>query len=151
MNTCFFIGHRNTPDTVLPALIQEVERHIVECAVTDFVVGHYGHFDTLAAQAVMDAKQRHPSVTLTMLLPYHPAERPIPAPEGYDGTFYPPDMERVPRRLAIVRANHWMLCNSDYLIAYVRHPSNGSREVLEEARRREARGLIRVTNLAGWM
>lgn len=34
---------------------------------------------------------------------------------------------------------------------YVRHPSNGSREVLEEARRREARGLIRVTNLAGWI
>ena len=28
MNTCFFIGHRNTPDTVLPALIQEVERLI---------------------------------------------------------------------------------------------------------------------------
>lgn len=151
MNTCFFIGHRNTPDTVLPALIQEVERHIVECAVTDFVVGHYGHFDMLAAQAVIDAKKRHPEVTLTMLLPYHPAERPIPALEGYDGTFYPPDMERVPHRLAIVRANRWMLCNSDYLIAYVRHPSNGSREVLEEARRREARGLIRVTNLAGWI
>ena len=112
MNTCFFIGHRNTPDTVLPALIQEVERHIAEYGVTDFVVGHYGHFDTLAAQAVMDAKQRHPAVTLTMLLPYHPAERPIPAPEGYDGTFYPPDMGRVPRRLAIVRANHWMLCRN---------------------------------------
>ena len=107
-----FIGHRNTPDTVLPALIQEVERHIAEYGVTDFVVGHYGHFDTLAAQAVMDAKKRHPSVTLTMLLPYHPAERPIPAPEGYDGTFYPPDMGRVPRRLAIVRANHWMLCRN---------------------------------------
>ena len=112
MNTCFFIGHRNTPDTVLPALIQEVERHIAEYGVTDFVVGHYGHFDTLAAQAVMDAKQRHPAVTLTMLLPYHPAERPIPAPEGYDDTFYPPDMGRVPRRLAIVRANHWMLCRN---------------------------------------
>ena len=53
MKTCFFIGHRNTPDTVLPALIQEVERHIVEYGVTDFVVGHYWHFDTLAAQAVM--------------------------------------------------------------------------------------------------
>ena len=112
MNTCFFIGHRNTPDTVLPALIQEVEWHITEYGVTDFVVGHYGRFDTLAARAVIDAKQRHPAVTLTMLLPYHPAERPIPAPERYDGTFYPPDMGRVPRHLAIVRANHWMLCRN---------------------------------------
>lgn len=151
MKTCFFIGHRNTPDTVLPALTQEVERHIVEYGVTDFVVGHYGRFDALAAQTVIDAKKRHPPVTLTMLLSYHPAERPVAAPEGYDGTLYPPGMERAPRRLAIVRANHWMLCNSGYLIAYVRHPSNGSREVLEAARRREARGLIRVTNLAGWI
>lgn len=151
MKTCFFIGHRSTPDTVRPALTREVERHIVEYCVTDFVVGHYGHFDTLAARAVIDAKQRHPSVTLTMLLPYHPSERPVPVLVGFDGTFYPPDMEHVPRRLAIVLANHWMLCNSDYLIAYVRYPSNGSREVLEEARLREAKGLIRVTNLADWI
>ena len=151
MCSCFFIGHRDAPESALPALAEAVERHITDYRVTDFVVGHYGRFDTLAARAVIDAKQRHPAVTLTMLLPYHPAERPIPAPEGYDGTFYPPDMGRVPRRLAIVRANHWMLCNSGCLIAYVRHPSNGSREVLAEARRREARGLLRVTNLAGWM
>ena len=149
--TCFFIGHREASETILPALTQEVERHIAEYGVTEFVVGHYGGFDRLAASAVKQAKQRHPEVTLTLLLPYHPAEQPIPTPEGFDRTLYPEGMERVPRRLAIVRANHWMICNSDFLIAYVCHPSNGSREVLEEARRREARGLIRVTNLAGWM
>ena len=41
MSTCFFIGHRDTPDTVLPPLEQEVERHITEYGITDFVVGHY--------------------------------------------------------------------------------------------------------------
>ena len=141
MSTCFFIGHRETSERVLPALIQEVERHITEYGVTEFVVGHYGGFDRLAAHAVKKAKQRHPEVTLTLLLPYHPAERPIPTPEGFDRTLYPEGMETVPKRLAIVRANHWMLCNSDYLIAYVRHPSNGSREVLEEARRRCGRDI----------
>ena len=112
------------------------------------MVGHYGGFDRLAAHAVKEAKQRHPEVTLTLLLPYHPVERPIPTPEGFDRTLYPEDMETVPKRLAIVRANHWMLCHSDYLIAYVSHPSAGSREVLEEARRREAHGLMSVVNLA---
>lgn len=72
MAICFFIGHRDTPDTVLPALAAEVERHIMEYGVTDFVVGHYGRFDALAAKAVMDAKKRHPTVTLTILLPYPP-------------------------------------------------------------------------------
>lgn len=148
MKTCFFIGHRETDERILPTLIQEVEQHITEYGVTEFVVGHYGGFDRLAAHAVKEAKQRHPEVTLTLLLPYHPVERPIPTPEGFDRTLYPEGMETVPKRLAIVRANHWMLGHSDYLIAYVSHPSAGSREVLEEARRREARGLMSVVNLA---
>ena len=47
-------------------------------------MGHYGGFDRLAARAVIKAKKTHPEVTLTLLLPYHPAERPMAAPEGFD-------------------------------------------------------------------
>ena len=109
-----------------------------------------GNFDALAAHAVVCAKERHPGIRLTMLLPYHPAERPVSLPKGFDDTFYPPGMERVPRRVAIVRANQYMVEHSTYLIAYVSHPSSGSREVLEDALRRQRRGLIHVINLAGW-
>lgn len=148
--TCFFIGHRDTPDDLLPALAEAVERHITEYGVTDFVVGHYGRFDALAAKTVKGAKERHPEVTLTLLLPYHPFDRPIPTPENFDSTFYPPAMETVPLKAAIVRANRYMVEHSGYLIAYVRHPSSGSREVLELALKRQKRGLIEVTNLSGW-
>ena len=148
MSTCFFIGHRETDERILPALIQEVERHITEYGVTEFVVGHYGGFDRLAAHAVKKAKQRYPEVTLTLLLPYHPVERPIPTPEGFDRTLYPEGMETVPKRLAIVRANRWMLCHSDYLIASVWHTASNSRELLEYAKGREKQGLLRITNLA---
>ncbi len=67
MSTCFFIGHRETPDSLLPQLSAEIERHITEYGVTEFVVGKYGHFDTLAAKCVKAAKKRHPEVTLTLL------------------------------------------------------------------------------------
>ena len=90
---CFFIGHREASERVLPVLTQAVEQLIVESGVTDFVVGHYGSFDSLAAKVVKAAKKRHPDVTLTMLLPYHPFDHPIPIPKGYDSTFYPPGME----------------------------------------------------------
>ncbi len=33
MNTCFFIGHRDAPDKVLPLLEEEVERHITAYGV----------------------------------------------------------------------------------------------------------------------
>lgn len=136
MFTCFFIGHRDTPKTVFPALVQAVERHITEYGVTEFVVGHYGFFDSLAARAVMDAKKRHPSVTLVLLLPYHPAERPVDLLPGFDSSFYPPGMEFVPKRFAIPRANRYMADHSGYLIAYAHYPGN-ARELVEYARRKE--------------
>lgn len=92
MGICFFIGHREAGDELLPTLTEAVERHITEYGITSFMVGRYGNFDKLAARAVIGAKKRHPEVTLTLLLPYHPFDRPTPTPEGFDGTFYPPGM-----------------------------------------------------------
>ena len=147
MNICFFIGHREAGDELLPALTAEVERHITEYDVTSFMVGRYGNFDKLAARAVIDTKKRHPEVTLTLLLPYHPFDRPTPTPKGFDGTFYAPDMETVPKRVAIVRANRYMIENSTHLIAYAWHPASNAREILEAALRRQERGMMQVTNL----
>ena len=148
LGICFFIGHREAGGELIPALAEAVERHITEYGVTSFMVGHYGNFDKLAARAVIDAKKRHPEVTLTLLLPYHPFDRPIPTPEGFDGTFYPPGMETVPRRAAIVRANHYMVDNSTHLIAYAWHPASNALELVEYAQRREHLGLLHVTILA---
>ena len=134
MASCFFIGHRDTPDAVLPALAAEVERHIREYGVVDFVAGHYGRFDALAAKAVMDAKKRHPMVTLTLLLPYHPAERTVDMPSDFDGTLYPPGMEEAPRRFAIPRANRWMVEHCTHLVAYVTHPASNAGKVVEWGR-----------------
>jgi hypothetical protein len=68
-------------------------------------------------------------------------------PAGFDGSFYPPGMETVPKRAAIVRANRYMVDHSDFLIAYAWHPASNARDLVEYAQRREQRGLIRVTLL----
>ena len=136
MKSCFFIGHREASSEVLPALREAVERHIVDYGVTEFIVGNYGGFDRMAARAVIEAKTQHPQITLTMLLPYHPAERPIDPPPGFDGSFYPPNMEKVPRRFAISKANRYMVDHTDYLIAYAWHPASNARNLVEYASRR---------------
>ncbi len=142
--SCFFIGHREASEEIYADLRAAVEQHIVEYGVTEFIVGHYGGFDRLAAKAVIEAKKTHPEVTLTLLLPYHPAERPIEAPEGFDGTYYPPGMERVPRRVAIVRANRYMVDHVDYLIAYAWHPASNARELVEYAVKTETVVVTRL-------
>ena len=45
VKSCFFIGHREASLEVLPALAEAIEQHIVEYAVTEFIVGNYGGFD----------------------------------------------------------------------------------------------------------
>ena len=147
MKSCFSIGHREASSEILPALRDIVEQHIVEYGVTEFIVGHYGGFDRIAAKAVIAAKKQHPEITLSMLIPYHPAERPVELPSGFDNTFYPPGMEKVPRRLAIVRANRYMVDHAGYLIAYAWHPASNARNLLEYAKRRERKNLLVITLL----
>jgi len=77
---CFFIGHRDAPESIYPVLLAAVEQHIEEYGVSGFVVGKYGSFDRLVARAVIEAKVRYPQVKLTLLLPYHPAEQPFELP-----------------------------------------------------------------------
>ena len=66
---------------------------------------------------------------------------------GFDGSFYPEGMERVPRRLAIVRANRYMAAHVDFLIAYVRHPGSNARELLLYAEGLERRGRLRIVRI----
>ncbi|MBO5867347.1 MAG: DUF1273 family protein [Oscillospiraceae bacterium] len=137
------MGHREASSELLPILRQTVEKHISEYGVTEFIVGGYGGFDHLASKAVISLKQQHPQITLSLLIPYHPVERPIETPPGFDNTYYPSGMEKVPRKLAIVRANRYMVENIDYLIAYAWHPASSARNLVEYAEKRK----VEVTNL----
>lgn len=114
---CFLIGHRDTSSDILPSLTAEIEHHIREQGITEFVVGQYGRFDRLAAHALYRCKTEYPGLTLTLLCAYHPAERAVILPRGFDGFWYPAGLEQVPRRFAIQRANRLAVEQSEYLIA----------------------------------
>ena len=145
--SCFFIGHREADERLLPRLELVVDRLIREENVRYFYVGGYGGFDRLAAAAVRRMKQKHPDITLMLVLPYHPAERPTEAPAGFDGTYHPGGLENTPRRYAIVRTNQIMVNACDWLVCYVRHGASNSRNLLEYARRREEIDLIQIINI----
>ena len=145
MKTCFFIGHRDAPATLHPALQQAIQSLCQQHKAIEFVVGHYGAFDAMAAKAVVKAKKAFPQARLTMLLPYHPEEQRITLPAGFDGSIYPPDMERVPKRVAIVRANRYMVDHADYLICYAWQPGSNATQLLEYALQKELT-IIRLSD-----
>ena len=145
--SCFFIGHREASSNIYPALYSAVEEHIACYGVTEFIVGHYGGFDNLAASAVKAAKRRYPDVRLYLLLPYYLKTIPAKKTEGFDYTFYPPGMEAVPPKAAIVRANRYVVDHVDYLISYTWHPASNARKLVEYAQKREEKGVMVVSEL----
>ena len=144
--SCYFIGHRDADERLLPRLELVIDRLIREDGVRYFYVGGYGGFDRLSAAAVRRMKQKYPDITLMLVLPYHPAERPTEAPDGFDGTYHPDGLESTPKRYAIVRANRIMVDTCDWLICYVRRGAGNSRKLLEYAQRRKRQ--IQIFNIA---
>lgn len=88
-------------------------------------------------------KHRYSDISLRLLLPHHPSERPVEVMEGFDGTYYPEGQEFAPRRIAIVKANQTMVNQCDVLIAYAKGPGY-SRNLVEHA---ERKGVV-IINLA---
>ena len=147
MKCCFFIGHREANDAILPYIKKAAGELVRQEAVRDFYVGGYGGFDRIVGEAISQLKNEFPFIRLYRVLPYHPAERPIALPDHFTGAYYPDGLEYVPRRYAIPRANRAMIDQVDFLIAYVWHPASNAGKLLAYARNREKKGLIRVTNL----
>lgn len=133
MKSCFFIGHRDAPSHLLEKLMETVQNYILNFDVTAFYVGNYGRFDHMAAKAVIEAKKKYPSITLYMLIPYHPSERKVRLPSGFNDFLYPMGMETTPRRVAIVRANRYMIDHVDYLIAYAWQPGGNAVKMVKYA------------------
>lgn len=144
---CFFIGHREADERLLPRLELVIDRLIREENVRYFYVGGYGGFDRIAAAAVKRAKQKYPDITLMLVLPYHPAEYPTEAPTGFDGTYHPEGLENTPRRYAIVRTNQLLVDSCDWLVCYVRHGASNSRNLLEYAEHLSRKRSIQIKNI----
>jgi len=143
--SCYFIGHRDAREKIYPFLKKHVLNCIVHFGVTEFFVGHYGSFDRLAAKAVIEVKRTYPDIRLRMVLPYHPAVRPVKLSEGFDGSYYPWSDEHIPHRLAIVKTNQYMVKTCDFLVAYAWRPASRARDLVEYAEKQGAT-VINIAN-----
>lgn len=118
LKSCFLFGHSDAPQVIQSAIEAAVERQYLNHGIRQYYVGAYGSFDRMAASALKTVKKRYRDMSLYLLLPYHPAERPVETPEGFDGTF-----------------------------CYVHHIGN-SRTLLEYAQHRAKKGALFLENLA---
>ena len=131
MGICTFFGHRDCPETVLPALRDAVENAILRDGIDTFYVGREGAFDLLAAKVLLEMAQKYPHVRFFVVLAYLPR---VPL-EGnlQERTILADGVEDAPRRFAISRRNEWMLARADVVIGFVTRSFGGAASFLGKA------------------
>ena len=125
-----FCGHGDISynDEIQQKLYNEIEQSIKK-GEKEFLLGGYGSFDLLSAYTVKRLKEKYPDIQSLLVIPY--LERKYDT-DLYDGTVYPP-IENVPKRLAIIKRNEWMIDASNAVIAYVEHSWGGAAKTLNYA------------------
>lgn len=144
MSVCFLTGHTDAPSTLLPQITVAAKELIEQWGVTQFVVGHYGNFDRLAAQAIRQLKGTAPHIKLVLLLPYYSANRSTIDLNGFDETLYPEGLEKVPYRYAIVKANRLAIDRADHIIVYQRYDIGNIYRLMQYAQSVEKRGKLHI-------
>ena len=134
MKTVTFCGHKDVyPAAGVESWLRNTVKSLILRGADTFLLGGYGGFDALAAEAVWEAKKRHPQITSILVIPY--IDKKVYS-EKYDDTLFPP-LEDVPRRFAILKRNRWMVDEADLVVAYVNHSWGGAAKTLEYAQKKK--------------
>ena len=95
---------------------------LIKEGATQFYLGGYGEFDSLAHQAVRTLQKTYPQIESVYIMAY--MDRPPCNVAMYDGTLYPP-IEVGPQRFAISRRNRWMASVADVAVGYIQQENYG--------------------------
>ena len=141
MSACTFFGHRDCPDSILPALRSVLIELITDKNVHTFFVGNHGHFDSLVLNTLRELKQLYPHITYSVVLAYLPKEKDELICHN---TIFPEGIESIHPRYSITWRNKWMLNESSFVVTYINRSFGGAFNFYSSAIRKKKN----VINLA---
>ena len=137
---CTFAGHSEIHNSNLVEIIKiKAKELIIEYGVNEFWVGHYDDFDHYAAKAIRELKQEY-DIELVLVIPYLTKEIEEYKEEYYrnfDAVLMADISEKTPKKLKIIKANQYMVGESEHLICYVKNSWGGAAKTLEYAKRKK--------------
>ena len=134
--TCSFFGHKDAPSNIYPTLVETINELITNHEINSFLVGNQGSFDSMVLRALRKLKQEHPHISYNVVLAYMPTEKQEYDPYEFGETMIPEGLETVHPRYAISWRNKWMVNESEYVVAYVKHSWGGAAKYLELAQKK---------------
>lgn len=155
LRRCSFTGHRRLPEpeAFIRARLEPLLVRCIQLGCQEFLSGMALGFDLLAAQAVLDLKQRFDHIRLTAVLPCPPEEQTLRWSEAqrrrYNATLDQADRTVVvsPRYTGYCMGlrNRYLVDNCTLLIAYQYQTGGGTVFTTEYARRKNCPVLFLPT------
>ena len=147
---CCFAGHSKLYDMeeVYNKCLPLLDELVVKENIEEFWVGNYGDFDKLASKMVGDLKEKHPTICLSLVLPYITTEvneHKNVYYEKFDNIIIADIPRKTPRNIQIIKCNQYMIQNSVYFLCYISHSWGGAFKTLEYAKKQKN---IQIVNLA---
>lgn len=146
---CTFAGHRDicATEKLISDLKEHIEILITKENVSEFLVGNYGDFDHIAAEAVRELQKLYPHIKLILVIPYLTkviTKYKEQFYEKYDSILIADIPLSTPKNLRIIKSNQYMVDKSDFLICFVNHSRGRASQTVEYA---DKKG-INIINLA---
>ena len=135
---CTFAGHGDYTygkDTY-QKMISCIKQLICEKNISEFWVGSYGSFDSLAIITVSDLKEIYPHIKLRLVVPYMTSfiiKHKAKCEEMFDEVIIPDICEKIPKCAYIPLCNQYMVDKSDVLICFVKKESGGALKTFQYA------------------
>lgn len=138
--TVSFFGHAEVIDdkSVENAVLCTLEKEL-NGVYAEFLVGAHGKFDYLARVSCVNYKNKYKNGKVIFVTPYIDKvylENCDSVIAACDETIYP-DIESVPKRLAIVERNRRVVDMSDLIICYINRTWGGAFKAIEYAHKRK--------------
>lgn len=138
---CSFFGHSNLYGEKLE---ERLKAEIINCieskGINDFLLGGYGEFDLLCARVLRELKTKYAQIKTYLVLAYLDKKFDEIDKKYNELTFNEliyPELEKVPKKFAIIRRNKWIVDNSDFIIFFVTHLWGGASKMFEYATKRQ--------------
>lgn len=133
-----FFGHKDAPDTLKPAIKENILRLLDRYPDCTFYVGNNGKFDRMVISVLTEISESIPDLSYAVILAYLPKGNKDLCPDYTKlPTIFPDGIENAPRKFAISYRNDWLVKQTDITICYItRSSGSGAAQFVEKIRRK---------------
>lgn len=135
MSTCSFFGHSHLYEQSedIAQKLRQIIIDLIEKGVDTFYVGNHGEFDILSSKIASDLRTLYPHIQVVVVLCYPNELQYLKC--SFTDFLMPSEVEAAPKRACIVKRNHWVVDNSDYVVSYIKYKIGGAYSVVQYAQK----------------